>query len=96
MKRSLEAEPPPTLVAYELPTGEVLFVHELPKIPEIALLTAAEQEVLTLLCSDRTTAAIAKLRNTSPRTISNQVANIFKKLGVRSRAELAAKVFASE
>ena len=36
-------------------------------------------------------AAIARRRGTSARTVANQVASIFRKLGVQSRAELAAR-----
>jgi DNA-binding NarL/FixJ family response regulator len=36
-------------------------------------------------------AEIAADRRTAPRTVANQVARLFKKLGVRSRSELAAR-----
>ncbi len=91
MKRSLPADPPPSLLAYEIEPGKVLFVHAL-AAPRIAGLSPAEQEVLTLLLNDYDTASISEERGTSPRTTANQIASIFHKLGVRSRAELAAKV----
>lgn len=92
MKRPLPCEPPEPLVAYQLPTGQVLFVHALPSLPEVAHLTPAEQQVLVLLLDGHSTAAIADARGTSPRTTDKQVATIFKKVGVGSRAELAAKL----
>jgi len=42
----------------------------------------------------QSTASVAQARGTSPRTIANQIATIFRKLGVSSRAELAAKLIA--
>ena len=93
MKRSLPAEPPPSLLAYELEPGKVLFVHTLPA-PEVEGLSAAEKEVLVLLLNDHDNASISDARGTSTRTTANQVASIFKKLGVGSRAELAAKLLA--
>lgn len=92
MKRPLPSEPPQTLVAFELPSGQVLFVHDLPSVPRIEELTTAEQEVLVLLLNGYSTTAIAEMRTTSPRTTANQVASIFKKIGVGSRAELASKM----
>lgn len=92
MTRPLPSEPPPGLVAYRLATGQVLFVHPLPRIPEVEGLTSAEQEVLTLYLDGLEHAAIAEARGTSKRTTANQVASIFKKLAVGSRAELAAKM----
>jgi DNA-binding NarL/FixJ family response regulator len=53
-------------------------------------LTDAEKSVLGLLLRGHSNAAIAKHRATSQRTVANQVASIFRKLGVSSRAELAA------
>lgn len=94
MKRSLPTEPPVSLVAYELEPGKVLFVHAPPAAAKIAGLSAAEDEVLALLLDGHDNGGIARVRRTSPRTTANQVASIFKKLGVASRAELAAKITA--
>lgn len=96
MKRSVaRRDPPASLVAYELEPGRVLFVHAL-DAPHVEGLSAAEQEVLVMLLDGHETATIATARGTAKRTISNQVANIFRKLGVRSRAELAAKLLADQ
>lgn len=92
MKFRVPSEPPPSLIAYQLESGKVLFVHSLPPIPRVESLTDAEQEVLVLLLRGYEAIDIATARNTSPRTIPNQVAGIYRKLGVGSRAELATKV----
>lgn len=54
-----------------------------------APLTAAELEVATLLLSGASNEEIARCRGRSVRTIANQIASIYAKLGVGSRAELA-------
>jgi len=91
MKRRLSATPPESLVAYELEPGKVLFVHPLPK-KTVKGLTSAEKEVLALLLDGYDNASIATARGTSSRTTANQVASIFKKLGVASRAELVSRI----
>lgn len=55
-----------------------------------ALLTAAEREVAAAILEGKSNAAIAKQRKSAVRTVANQVASIFRKLGVHSRGELAA------
>lgn len=55
-------------------------------------LTPAEQQVFELLLSGASNAEIAKKRKTAIRTVANQVASLFRKYGVGSRAELAARV----
>lgn len=55
-------------------------------------LSAAEREVAGDAASGLSNAAIATKRARSPRTIANQLASIFRKLGVSSRAELAARL----
>ncbi|HEX2869872.1 MAG TPA: LuxR C-terminal-related transcriptional regulator [Polyangiaceae bacterium] len=54
-------------------------------------LTQAERQVVAGVLSGRTNAAIAKARRTSSRTVANQLACIYRKLGVASRWELAAR-----
>lgn len=93
MKRRLPDSPPASLIAYEIEPGKILFVHPLPTAM-VQGLTVAEQEVLALLLDGYDNAAIAEARSTSPRTAANQIASIFRKVGVTSRAELAAKVSA--
>ena len=55
-------------------------------------LTAAERNVLEALIRGCSNLEIARERGTSPRTIANQVASIFRKFEVVSRAELMVKV----
>jgi DNA-binding NarL/FixJ family response regulator len=89
--RGLPKEPPKGLIAYELEPGKVLFVHPLPAAFDDAKLSPSEREVAALMLHGRDNASIASLRGTSVRTTANQVASIFAKLGVHSRAQLAAK-----
>src|SRR5687767_5833010 len=51
-------------------------------------LTASEQAVAWMLLRGMSNRQIASARERSVRTVANQVASIFQKLGVRSRAEL--------
>lgn len=55
-------------------------------------LSAAEREVLRWLLQGETNAQVAARRQTAVRTAANQVASIFRKIGVTSRAELAARL----
>ncbi len=55
-------------------------------------LTEAERTVALHLMAGATNAEIASARGCAVRTVCNQVQSLFKKLGVRSRAELAAKL----
>jgi DNA-binding NarL/FixJ family response regulator len=61
--------------------------------PWQARLTPAERAVATLLLEGASNAEIAHKRNTSVRTVANQVAAIFRKAQVGSRVELAARAF---
>jgi DNA-binding CsgD family transcriptional regulator len=54
-------------------------------------LTGAELAVATALVEGASNQQIAIARGSSVRTVANQVASIFRKLGVRSRGELAAE-----
>ncbi|MGV3621624.1 MAG: response regulator transcription factor [Archangium sp.] len=62
-----------------------------PEVPQTPSLTGAEQAVLTLLLKGASNADIARHRKSSVRTVANQVASVFRKYGVRSRAELVAR-----
>jgi DNA-binding NarL/FixJ family response regulator len=55
-----------------------------------ASLTPAEREVLELLMAGLSTAAIARRRRRSERTVAHQVDSIFRRMGVHSRLELFA------
>jgi len=54
-------------------------------------LTSAEQEVATELLQGKSYQEIARRRGTTSGTVANQVRSIFRKIGVRSRSELARK-----
>jgi len=58
--------------------------------PATECLTTAEREVVAGALSGKSTAEIATARGTSPRTIANLLARAYRKVGVRSRFELAA------
>lgn len=53
-------------------------------------LSPAERDVSTWLLAGCSNREIAWRRGTSPRTVANQLAQIFRKLGVQSRHELLA------
>jgi DNA-binding CsgD family transcriptional regulator len=90
-------EPPVGLQATRFRVGgEELVAFSVPKralaIPE--QLSAAEREVTELMLSGLSNAEIAAFRGTAIRTVANQVAVIFDKLGVGSRGELVARLIA--
>src|SRR5580692_10255302 len=58
---------------------------------ESAALTEAEIDVLQRVLAGRSNTEIALERASSKRTVANQIATMFKKLGVRSRRELVAR-----
>lgn len=67
-----------------------LVVMSLPSAAEaIAGLTSAEHAVARDAIAGHSNAEIARRRGSSPRTVANQLAAIYRKLGVGSRAELA-------
>src|SRR5215510_9317144 len=55
-----------------------------------AELTPSERAVATLCAQGLTASQIARVRDVSSRTVANQLAQVYKKLGVRSRRELTA------
>ena len=54
-------------------------------------LTSAERDVLLAVLVGRNNQQIARQRDTSVRTVANQLATLFHKFGASSKAELAAK-----
>ncbi len=74
--------------------GEDLLVGAYPLIDErhVDMLTEAERAVLAHLVAGSTNDDIAQRRNTSDRTVANQVQSIFRKLEVSSRSELASRL----
>ena len=57
---------------------------------ELALLTRAEQVVAVLVAQGLTNRQIAEQLVLSPRTVESHLANTYRKLGIRTRARLAA------
>jgi DNA-binding CsgD family transcriptional regulator len=57
-----------------------------------ARLTDAEHAILPLLLASTAHAEIARRRNTSPRTVANQIASIYRKFKVSSRIDLAVRI----
>jgi DNA-binding CsgD family transcriptional regulator len=53
-------------------------------------LTKAEEAVVRAIFEGKSNETIARARGTSPRTVANQIASIFRKHAVASRAELVA------
>ena len=60
-------------------------------LPQPALhpLTPSEEEILACVARGMSNGDIARVRQTSPRTVANQIASLFRKTGATSRAELA-------
>jgi DNA-binding CsgD family transcriptional regulator len=57
-----------------------------------AALTPAERAVVALALADLSNRDIAARRGSAPRTVANQLAAAYAKLGISSRAELASWV----
>lgn len=74
--------------------GVTVLVVSFPALPDSLPedLSAAEREVLRCLLRGDSYAEIATRRRTAMRTTANQVASIFRKVGVASRGELAARL----
>jgi DNA-binding CsgD family transcriptional regulator len=59
-------------------------------------LTPAEVEVVRLVLDGLTNSEIAERRGVSDRTVANQLASVYRKLNVNSRAELVAALLRSD
>ena len=83
-------KPPPGLRAFRVTAeGREVFVMVLERRrPGEELLSPAELAVIELVKQGLSNAAIARSRATSERTVANQIASAYRKLGVRGRAEL--------
>ncbi len=91
-KRGLSKDAPEELhVAY---SGEgqsvAIFSFDVEEKDAASELTVAEREVALLALEGKSNAEIARARTCSVRTVANQLQSVFRKLGIRSRAELAA------
>lgn len=83
--RSLPKEAPSGVLPKEVSAAINLDTESDP----FEMLSPAEREVARLAREGRSNAEIACARGTSPRTVANQLARIYKKLGVGSRVALA-------
>ncbi len=59
-------------------------------------LTASERAIADLVLRGLSTAEISRRRRRAERTVANQIASLFRKLGVRSRRELTALFLSRE
>jgi DNA-binding CsgD family transcriptional regulator len=83
--------PPPDLQALQSDDGEVVILSfAIPEGEQPQALSPVESEIVALVLQGHSNSEIARLRGTSARTVANQVASVFRKLGVRSRLELVA------
>lgn len=85
---------PRATLAESVVHGDTLLIgtYSLIHIDHVAKLTDAERAVLAALLSGSTNRHIAQRRNCSEHTVANQVQAIFRKVGVRSRSELAVRL----
>jgi DNA-binding CsgD family transcriptional regulator len=78
---------------FELDGEQWMLVAYAPARPAaLAALTASELVVLDLWLAGRSMRAIAAARGVMFRTVAKQIASVYAKLGVSSRAELIALV----
>jgi DNA-binding CsgD family transcriptional regulator len=93
-KRDAIVDVPGELVVTSMTIGgEELAVIAFP-LPETACdprLSPAERAVLERVIRGESNSEIARARKTSPRTVANQLASIFQKVGVGSRRELVTR-----
>jgi DNA-binding NarL/FixJ family response regulator len=75
-----------------LETGEILLISIPLRRQPLGRLTSAERAVARRAAAGESNRTIAEARGCSQRTVANQLAAIFEKLGVRSRAELASNL----
>jgi DNA-binding NarL/FixJ family response regulator len=74
--------------------GEEFVVLSVPvaSVDTLSNLTEAERCVIHGVLEGMSNALIARQRGSSRRTVANQIASAFRKLRVRSRSELAARL----
>jgi DNA-binding NarL/FixJ family response regulator len=74
--------------------GSVVPPASLPRrsVPEVALLSKREAEILEALLSNRRIPSIARLLHISPHTVRNHLKSIYQKLDVHSQEELLDKL----
>jgi DNA-binding CsgD family transcriptional regulator len=92
MKRPHTSLPtvPGDLIALESDDGELAVLSFTVSGDSAINLSSAESDVARHMLAGRSNSEIAALRRCSTRTVANQVASLFRKLGVHSRLELVA------
>lgn len=88
---AVESSGPPSVRITRVRLGDTelaIVSAPLPGAAGLSQLTPAERDVFQRLLSGESREQIAMARCTSLRTIANQVASVFRKLGVCSRSEL--------
>ena len=95
LRASFAAPPPPRgLEARRFGSGDadiaLLWFPLLQGLATAERMTEAEHHVVDAVLGGKSNADIARERGTSARTVANQVASVFRKLGVHSRGELTA------
>ncbi|MBI3205666.1 MAG: helix-turn-helix transcriptional regulator [Myxococcales bacterium] len=91
----LDLEPPEGLRSSRMSLGNqeyVVLSYPAPRRALPSTLTPAEREVALLVRRGLSNAEIARARGVALRTVANQIACLFRKLGVSSRVELARRV----
>ena len=73
-------------------TDYAVLSEDAPVPIDLFALTAAEAAVMALVLEGLSNAEVARRRKVSARTVANQLAALFRKLKIGSRAELMAKV----
>lgn len=88
-KKRVRAAPPTMDVHRVTIGGEELTVLSFAAPVAPRTLTKAERFIAQRVARGESNAEIARARKSSPRTVANQLQQIFRKLGVASRAELS-------
>lgn len=83
--RAVEIAPDMVVLSFSLEAPS----HE---APLLAALTVAQREVVLMALAGQSDAAIAEARRCSRHTVSSQLQSAYRRLGVCSRAELAARL----
>jgi DNA-binding CsgD family transcriptional regulator len=93
-KPRADSAPDARLTPFRLSTEDLVVVSfPVDAQTDDVVLTDAERAIAAAIREGQSNAAIARARGTSVRTVANQVAMLFRKLGVSSRVELIAALY---
>ena len=88
-----DAEQEPRLTRFRIQSEELAVLSfPIAQASTVAHLTGAEREVAQAILHGLSNEEIAQRRGTSPRTVANQIAGLFRKMGAQSRSELARRL----